>query len=171
MTRKTTIAIAAAALVGLGAAGLAVTSMADEGWGGYPRYGHHMGGGPGFGRHGGPRHDGPRGMHMFEQFDADRDGRLTQAEIDQVRQERLARFDADGDGALNLEEYEALWVDAMRDRMVDRFQMHDDDGDGLVTQEEFGARFARMVQRMDRNGDGVIDASDMGPRHRSDDDD
>ena len=77
---------------------------------------------------------------LFEAFDANQDGTLTQAEIDQARQAKLTEFDRDGDGSLTLEEYQALWMDAMRERMVDRFQAHDDDGDGMVTAEEFGER-------------------------------
>ncbi|MGQ7794374.1 EF-hand domain-containing protein [Faunimonas sp. B44] len=123
-------------------------------------------------KHGFQRGQGPGGERfamrgMFEQFDADGDGRITQDEIDAVRGDRLARFDADKDGALSLEEYQALWLDAMRERMVRAFQAHDRDGDGKVTAEEFNARFDRMVERLDRNDDGAIDRSDMrrsGPR-------
>jgi len=74
-------------------------------------------------------------------------------------------FDKDGDGMLTLGEYEALWIDAMRERMVDRFQDHDANGDGKVTAEEFGDRFADMVKFMDTNGDGILDESDMRRHH------
>ena len=57
------------------------------------------------------------------------------------------------------------WLDAMRERMVDRFQEHDNDGDAKVTAEEFGRHFADMARFMDSNGDGVIDESDMRRRH------
>ncbi len=155
MKRHSKIVLAALAVIAAGGAALTAVAAAGahEGW----RQGH--------GGHG----HGPRGAHMFKLFDTDGDGRLTQAEIDQVLQERLARFDTDGNGALDLEEYEALWVDAMREHMVDRFQMHDNDGDGLVTRDEFTSRFGRMVEYMDRDDDGVIDESDMGRRYRDDD--
>ena len=152
MTRTTKLLLASGAL-GLGAAAFAGASLAG-GWGGYHAWGHHEAGG----------HHGGGAMRFFEQFDANQDGRLTQAEIDQVRQRRLAEFDQNGDGSLALEEYQALWLDAMRERMVDRFQAHDDDGDGLVTAEEFGEPFDRMVSRLDRNGDGEVSADEM--RHR-----
>ena len=99
---------------------------------------------------------------MLELYDTDGDGSISQAEIDATRAERLATFDADGDGQLTLAEYEALWLDAMRERMVDQFQRHDDDGDGQVTADEFGEDFANIVARRDRNNDGVLNADDTG---------
>ena len=63
-----------------------------------------------------------------------------------MRRSQLTEFDQNGDGSLTLEEYQALWLDAMRERMVDHFQAHDDDGDGMVTVEEFGEPFDRMVE-------------------------
>ncbi|MHA3913487.1 EF-hand domain-containing protein [Halovulum sp. GXIMD14793] len=103
---------------------------------------------------------------MIEAFDLNKDGVLTQEEIDTARAQRLQQFDTNSDGNLSLEEYQALWLDAMHERMVDQFQRHDDDGNGLVTAEEFGEMQAKMVARMDRNDDGQIDANDM--RHRGD---
>ena len=93
---------------------------------------------------------------------------ITQEEIDRgALEDRLAEFDADDDGSLNLEEYQALWLDAMRERMVDRFQAHDDDGDAIVTVEEFGERYGSMVRRVDRNDDGQITQDDLRRATRS----
>ena len=159
---KTLIAVATALLIGGGA----IASMASaEGWkqAHYER-GHH-------GEHGKGRHHGQRFERLLQAYDSNGDGKLTQAEIDGVRAERLAKFDANGDGQLNLQEYEALWLDAMRERMVDRFQRHDDDGDGQVTAEEFGERFSRMVARRDRNGDGELSREDFRRMRDRDDDD
>jgi Ca2+-binding EF-hand superfamily protein len=55
-------------------------------------------------------------------------------------------------------------MDAMRERMVDRFQAHDDDGDAMVTAEEFGEPFDRMVSRLDRNGDGELTSDELQRR-------
>jgi Ca2+-binding EF-hand superfamily protein len=103
-------------------------------------------------------------MRFFAQFDANQDGRITQAEVDEVRRSRLTEFDQNGDGSLTLEEYQALWLDAMRERMVDQFQAHDDDGDGMVTAEEFGERYDRMVSRLDSDGDGAVTTDEMRRR-------
>jgi Ca2+-binding EF-hand superfamily protein len=145
MTKTKKYLLASGALA-LGAAAFAGASLADGGWG------RHHGGG-----HGG-------GMRFFEQFDANQDGRITQAEIDEVRRSRLTEFDQNGDGSLTLEEYQALWLDAMRERMVDQFQAHDDDGDGMVTAEEFGERYDRMVSRLDTDDDGEVTLDEMRRR-------
>ncbi len=107
------------------------------------------------------RRDGPRLGQFLELYDTNEDGSVSQEEVDAVRAARLAEFDADQDGQLSLAEYEALWLDAMRERMVDRFQAHDDDGDSLVTLEEFGEDFANLVDRRDRNGDGLLNEEDQ----------
>lgn len=146
MTKSNRLLLASGALA-LGAAVFAGASLAD-GWGRDRGWGHHGGG----------------ALRLFDQFDTNQDGRLTQAEIDQARQSRLAEFDQDGDGSLTLEEYQALWMDAMRERMVRRFQAHDADGDAIVTVEEFGSPFDRMVLRFDRNGDGEITLDEMRRR-------
>ena len=91
------------------------------------------------------RAGGGRGQSLIERFDTDRDGKLTQAEIDQARGDRLARFDTDGDGRLSLEEFQALWLDHMRERMVDSFQYLDSDGDGAITGPEYRDPFASIV--------------------------
>jgi Ca2+-binding EF-hand superfamily protein len=150
MTRTTRLLLTTGVLA-LAAATFAGASLAGGSWS------RHHGGG-----HGGPGgwSGGAPGERLFEAFDVNQDGTLTQAEVDQARQAQLAEFDADGNGSLDLEEYQALWLDAMRERMVDQFQAHDDDGDGAVTVEEFTERFDRMVRRLDRNGDGVIDEND-----------
>ena len=149
MTRTTKLLLTTGVLA-LGSAAFAGISLADGNWGR-----HH---GPGYG-----------GERLFESFDANGDGKLTQAEVDQVRQARLAEFDSDGDGSLTLEEYQALWLDAMRERMVDQFQSHDDDGDGKVTVAEFDEPYSRLIVRLDTNGDGEVTIEELrerGERHR-----
>lgn len=164
--RKTALLIGAAGIAtALGWTALTSTSDAqDRGWrDGASLTKVHQGGGRGF--HG-RRHHGGRdhGMQMLQRFDTNGDRRLTQGEIDQFRAGQIERADTNGDGNLSLEEYQNLWLEAMRERMVDDFQRHDDDGDGQVTPEEFNERFVGLVERFDRNGDGVLDREDRGWR-------
>jgi hypothetical protein len=158
-------------------AGAAVIVIAGAVFAGHRIYhpaGFHHGEAGGF--HGGGFHGrfaGPRrgrfggGQRLFGAFDSDKDDVLTQAEVDKVRGDQFAKFDANGDGALSLQEYGALWSEAMRERMVDRFQRHDDDGDAKVTPAEFNKRFAGVVDRLDGDGDGKLTRAELRERRLS----
>lgn len=99
---------------------------------------------------------------LLKSFGTGKEGKLTQAEIDAARAKRLAEFDTDHDGKLSLKEYQALWLDAMRHRMVKRFQALDENGDGAVTVSEFTAPYADVVAQLDRNGDNALSRADLG---------
>ena len=146
MTSFTKALLAAGALAVVGVAAIAGTSQAGR-WGG----GHHGGSGA---------------MRMLDQYDADGDGKLTQAEIDTARSERFAKYDADGNGALSLEEFEGLFHEVTRPMMVRAYQRLDPDGDASVTAEEYDGAFADIVEHMDRNGDGALSREDMRRGHR-----
>jgi Ca2+-binding EF-hand superfamily protein len=118
----------------------------------------------GFGHHGGP-FGGGRAMMLMDQFDANDDGKLTQAEIDEVVRSRLAGADTDGDSRLNLDEFQPLLVEIMRPRIVDGFQFLDDDGDAAITLEEIERPLDRMVGHLDRNDDGEITEDELERRH------
>lgn len=117
-----------------------------------------------YGRYGGGHRGGRRGGRLFDTFDTNEDGKLTQTEIDAARKDRFDKFDANKDGTLSLAEYEKLWLDAVRERMVDRFQHHDADGDASVTLGEFQKRFTKIVQRLDDDGDGIITRKELRER-------
>ena len=157
MKTSTKIAVAFVALAGV--AGAALSAQADSRWQG--RDGGHMQGMQEAHRGGGHGRAGGHMFRMMESFDLNNDGKLSQEEIDQSRGDRFGKFDANGDKTLTLGEYEQLWLDAMREVMVDRFQDLDADGDATVTAEEFARPFQKMVERRDRNGDGVIDRQDF----------
>ena len=105
-------------------------------------------------------------MELFDAVDADGDGKLTQAEIDRLRNDRHAAHDTDGDGNLSLEEFAALWHETTRPLTVRAFQMLDTDGDAVVTRAEYDRPLAGIVERFDRDGDGGLSLRD----HRHDDD-
>ncbi len=157
MTTRKTMIIAASisALVGIVAIGGVSFADRREHRGDHDRYDYR---GHGFkrGEHHGRRGGWHRGERLFERFDANEDGTLTQSEVDQTRREQFASFDADSDGKLSLQEYQALWSDGMRNRMVDRFQGLDDDGDAAITSDEFLAPFGKVVSRMDRDDNGEL---------------
>lgn len=117
---------------------------------------------------GGKRGRDGRGMSLGALVtDADGDGRITADEIDLARAALVAGADASGDGDISLEEYEAIFVELMRDRLVDSFQALDGDASGQITAPEFDDALSRIIDRMDRNEDGVIDADDRRGHDRT----
>lgn len=163
MKTATKFAVAAGVAGMVGAASLAGIAQAQDrgSWHGDKRQHaskvrHH-------GHHG---HRGHKYERLMERFDTDKDGKLTQTELDDARKSLLARFDADKDGKLSLQEFEPLWLEVMRRRMVRGFQRLDIDGDAAITQEEFLKPFSSTVEKMDRNEDGVLDKQDRRRHHR-----
>jgi EF hand len=149
MRNKTRLALAGG-LAALAMLGAAAAARAD--WDGHRRFGMH-------------------GMHfvahqMMERYDADKDGKISQEEIDKNRTEWLARFDADKDGSLSLKEFEALWLEAHRQQMIREFQFFDKDGDAKVTLDEYKEPLARLVRNRDLNGDGFLSKDDRPMGHK-----
>ncbi len=167
MQKRTTIILASAiaGVVGVAAVGGAVAG--GKGYGEHRGWGHHgmhMGG-----HSGGWGHKRGHGMrHMIKNFakryDADKDGKISQAEIDTNRTEWHKKFDADGNGTLSLKEFEGLWLEAKRQRMVRAFQKFDTDGDAQMSLGEYTEPMAGVVERWDRNGDGVLSRDDRRRR-------
>lgn len=128
-----------------------------------------------FGGHG--RH-GNRAMMMSKiitKFDVDGNGAISKAEMDSVRKSEIAKNDTNGDGKLDLNEFQTLWADLMRDMMVDHFQKLDDDGDAVVTEAEIARPMNLMMSFLDRNDDGNLSKDELRrTRHKRshhDDDD
>ena len=169
MQRKTKL-IAATAAAGLltlgGLAGLASADM-GEGMMGGGMAGGMMGGGPrhmrlcqGHGEGRGMMGDHMMGLRMMERYDANKDGKVTQAEIDENRKQWLAEFDADKNGTLTLDEFKLLWMKSRNEMMVRQFQFFDKDGSGQVTLEEYQGPMSGLVARRDANNDGSLGADD-----------
>ena len=153
MRTKTKTLTALAVAAALGGTVLAGTSYAD-----------HRGGAMGFLDRG---QLAVSAMEVFEAVDADGDGKLTQAEIDKLRNDRHAAHDANGDGNLSLEEFAGLWHETTRPLTVRAFQTLDTDGDAVITRAEYDRPLAGIVERLDRDGDGSLSMKD---RWHDDDD-
>ena len=153
-------------LIGMGVTvvigGIALAGVSYAHRGAHHGFGAHLGHGMGFLAKG---HFGLMAMEMFDSSDTDSDGKLTQAEIDQVRNSRHAAHDANGDGKLGLEEFTGLWQETTRPLTVRAFQMLDTDGDAVITRSEYDRPLANIVQRLDRDGDGELSQNDRWRHH------
>lgn len=159
MQKKTKIWLAAGAagLLAVGAA--AGLANADMGFGEGPGM---MGGHGRMGGHGGRA---MMAQHMLERYDANKDGKISQEEIDTNRTQWHGEFDADKNATLSLEEFKALWLKARQEMMVREFQHLDRDGNGQVTLDEYKSPLGDFVANHDRNGDGVLSRDDRPERH------
>jgi len=111
---------------------------------------------------------------MFDQIDADGDGRITPAEVESHRAARFAEVDADGDGKVTKAELEAHMLEQARERMAQRldrmFTWMDTDGDGALDVNEFGPGkgLRGIMLRLDADGDGAVtraELDDAAARH------
>jgi Ca2+-binding EF-hand superfamily protein len=144
MQNKIKLALTVLALSTLGVGALAGQAIADRGGWGSSR-GHGGGGGV---------------RYLIERYDANKDGKISQQEIDDNRTDWHKRFDADKNGTLSLKEFEALWLEAYRQEMVREFQRLDPNGDAAVTLDEYKDPLSRLVANRDRNGDGALSRED-----------
>lgn len=101
---------------------------------------------------------GHRAPINFEQLDTDGDGSIPRSEMENLRAEKMASLDADGDGNISLEELEASGAERVKahaKRMMDRLDKNDD---GVISADEMGGsdRASRRFDRVDTDGDGVV---------------
>lgn len=149
--------LTALALAAVTGAAFSSAALADRG----PKddmRGMEMGMGPGMGM--GPRFD-------FAAVDADKDGKVTEAELTAWRAAEAGKIDANKDGKLSAEELTAARVAEMTARATEMATQMvtdlDTDGDGLLTAAEMAARPgpARMFDRADADGDGAVTQAEL----------
>jgi len=122
----------------------------------------------------------------LREADADKDGRVTRAEVDATIATRFKKSDANSDGSLSEKEFAAaIPKPADRPKPSDgapkppegrppfkafdpaaRFRATDWNGDGKLSPDEFALPMKAMAIHADRNGDGAISEDEMrGPPH------
>ena len=106
--------------------------------------------------------------------DANGDGKITLAEMQAGRVDRMMKMDADHDGKVS----EAEFAAGMKARMAERggdagsgpdpgamFQRTDLDGDGFITKAEVEQATAKRFARMDADNKGYVTPDQMSRRH------
>jgi hypothetical protein len=158
MRRMAMIGAAVAALAA-GAGGVALAQSMGDGMmrGQGMMQGRGMGG------------DGP--MAQFDRFDADGDGRVTEAEIEAFRAARFAELDADGNGAVSRQEFidhAAARAGERAGAMFDRFdagrRRRPVAGRDRGAQQGLGPDAARLIERFDADGDGAVSRGGDSPK-------
>ena len=124
----------------------------------------------GSGRFGSPGGGGPRALvDRILTWDTNEDGVITRDEAPERMRDRFDSIDANGDGMLETDEIENMPLPS-RGRggrggpgfdPAGRLREFDADRDGRITRDELPDRMKRMVDRLDTNGDGVIDTAEL----------
>lgn len=107
----------------------------------------------------------------FASVDADKNGQITQAELDAFQAGRATEVDTDKDGFISADEMTAHMSARMQDRLG-KMARHaiveqDEDGDGKVSLAEMaaGRGLDRLMTRADANGDGALSQEEIDAMH------
>ena len=113
-------------------------------------------------------------MPLMRALDADHDGSLSVSEIENASK-ALAKLDKDGNGILSPEELRPDFSEMAREgmarlgqdgaptkeMMARMFEMRDADKDGKLTGDEIPDRMKGNLARVDEDGDGAIQKSEL----------
>lgn len=104
---------------------------------------------------------GPREKPAFATLDADGNGSITLEELENARAAQFAAMDTDGNGALSAAELSVAQEAKMADRAAKMIERMDENNDGELQADEMkprgrGDNAERMFDHMDENEDGAI---------------
>ncbi len=110
---------------------------------------------------GGPDNRGAMLMEMFDGIDTDKDGKLTEAELEAHRAAMFTAADANGDGMLSADELSAQQLARFSEKLAERtarmIENRDNDGDGSLSLAEVDeGPGQRHFARIDSDNDGAI---------------
>ncbi|MEM1401853.1 MAG: EF-hand domain-containing protein [Pseudomonadota bacterium] len=97
--------------------------------------------------------------------DTDGDGVISREEFLERRSGQFPALDTDQSGGLSLEEFSAALENTPLHRFRGRaFKRADTDGSGEISLDEWDSLPTRGFDRLDRNGDGMIDSTERPER-------
>jgi hypothetical protein len=116
---------------------------------------------------GGLGDDGRGGKGPMGWMDKNKDGTIDKAEFQAGKLERLKAADTNGDGTLSEDELETMVLKQMAERRAARMMKRlDIDGDGKVTLAESEGMRDKRFAVLDLDNDGKIDERELREAHR-----
>jgi Ca2+-binding EF-hand superfamily protein len=101
-----------------------------------------------------------KGGGRLSHLDADKDGKVTLAELMQSKQSWLRDFDANKDGAVTRAEFDAGFQARRTEHINQMFAKQDANKDGVISREE-SAMPGRWFARIDTNSDGKLTREEL----------
>jgi Ca2+-binding EF-hand superfamily protein len=102
----------------------------------------------------------PRGGQLFEQADANKDGKVSKDEYNAAIASRFTALDSNRDGAVTEQELYQAGLERYKQRVAMRFKMMDRNSDGKVSADETPRRVPPFAV-LDSNNDGSITKDDV----------
>jgi Ca2+-binding EF-hand superfamily protein len=99
----------------------------------------------------------------FSQLDADGDGQITKAEMQQHHMARFSKVDTDQDGVLSRAELEAEGRQRVEEHVSRMIERHDANGDGVLSPDEMARpeKAGKMFERLDADNSGGISEAEF----------
>lgn len=95
--------------------------------------------------------------YLFDKFDSDEDGFISEAEYMDFIDERFLKMDTDRDGTITKEDlYDSRFYMFLPELAEAVFRDSDLNGDGLITEDEMIEAEELNFAKMDINGDGQL---------------
>jgi Ca2+-binding EF-hand superfamily protein len=95
--------------------------------------------------------------YLFDKYDSDRDGIITETEYFSFTEQRFGKLDPNNDGQITREELiESRFYTYLPELAQAVFRDSDTDGSGTVTKDEMIAAEKTRFMEMDKNGDGRL---------------
>lgn len=103
----------------------------------------------------------PRIDLIFNELDANKDGKVTKEEREAFRRDQFRTADSNKNGALDSAEMASHMRARSKQRIEKRFAAFDANKDGRLTLDEFPGRAKRRMWRADANTDGAVTKAEM----------
>ena len=102
---------------------------------------------------------------ILEHYDANHDGIVSRAEVEQGLRAEFAQADAKHTGCLDADEVRAVNDRRWQEDQSTYSPLVDFRQKGCIDFEEFAATVRSLFEQMDANGDGQVDQKELHPRH------
>jgi Ca2+-binding EF-hand superfamily protein len=99
-------------------------------------------------------------------YDANHDGTVTRAELEQGLRAEFAKVDARGKGCLDADQARAVNQERWAKDQSTYSPLVDFKGNGCIDFGEFAAQPRSLFEQMDTNGDGKVTPEELRPRER-----